>query len=334
MASGRRRGVTLLEMIVVITIFAMLLGMSVAILKNANRDLGVNAASLHVVALLRGAHQFSRGTSSPAWVVFSLRENSVHMLVKETIGEWHLEDLVTTGAFGKNGQVSGATLVRGRVGQGLLLSGSGTINCGEIPVFAPDQGIAVELWFLRRPSAGKQVLATVGQQVELYVEGDGRLGGKVGGLTVLAGDRIPPDAWCHVQLIYAVGELKLFVNNTLLARRVGETEWTRNSPLIFGATSGGLVGILDEARVSIIVPGELYLLPSEAVFHPLPPMAPDASGRYVVHFRGDGRLDPQFHTEAILFGIKSPSDSRYFEVGLGGALVQKPPPTPPPADVK
>lgn len=334
MIDSFRKGVTLLEMIVVITIFAMLLGMSVVLLKNANRDLGVNAASRHVVALLRGAHQVSRSTSSPAWVVFNLQENSIFMLAKETVGEWHLEDLngqSTTGAFGRHGQVSNGTLVRARVGQGLLLGGSGSINCGEIPVFAPDQGIAVELWFFRRRGGGRQVLASVGSQVELSVEGDGRVGGKVGSLSLLATDRIPAETWVHAQLVAAAGELKLYLNHALAARVRGSAEWTRNSPLVLGAPSGGLVGILDEARVSIIVPQEVFPLPSEAVFEALEGMTADPSGRAVVHFRPDGRLDPAVHTQPIRFAIKSPTDRRAFEVSLGGLVQPYVPPPPPPA---
>ena len=47
------RGLTLIELIVVIVILAMMLGLSVSLFKNANRDLGVRASTAQVVATLR-----------------------------------------------------------------------------------------------------------------------------------------------------------------------------------------------------------------------------------------------------------------------------------------
>src|SRR5438132_13633192 len=136
MSTGRARaGMTLIELIAVVVIFSLLLGLSVYFLKNANRDLGVNASANTVQSVLRGAHQLARSNAAPAWVVLATKENSVYLLAKETVGEWHLED--ATGAFGKAATITGGKVVPGRVGTGILLGSSSTTQCRPAPAYSP-----------------------------------------------------------------------------------------------------------------------------------------------------------------------------------------------------
>ena len=320
--NSRARGVTLLELIAVIVIFSMLLAFSVGYMRNANRDLGVSAAARHVVALLRGAHQLSRGTSSPAWVVLRTKDRSVTMLAKETIGEWHFEDPPEAGAFGKDAQVSSATSVPGRVGTALRLGGQGTVNCGEIPVYDPGQGLALEMWFMWKPGRGKQVLATIGKEMEVSIEGDGKVTARLGGLTVTSKNlRAPQDLWCHLQVVYGARELRLYLNDRLTEAKAGLAPWTQNSPLVLGDRTSGFRGLVDEVRLSLIIPRDIYELPGEAEFALEPPAAPDAqTGEYAIHFDGDGRLDSRRHAQPVRFSIRSPAGQRPIEIGLGGMI--------------
>src|SRR5262245_20448921 len=175
MAHGSRQGITILELLTVVVIFSILLGLAVTFLQNANKDLGVAAAANGAVGVLRVAHQQSRSSSSPSWVVLDTKANRIYLLLKETIGEWHLEDMITTGAFGKDGKPSsGASQAPvGRVGKAIQLSGSASIAFGEVPSLAPDQGLAIELWYLRRSGRGRGVLASIGDTVEVSSENDG-----------------------------------------------------------------------------------------------------------------------------------------------------------------
>ncbi len=317
-------GFTLLELIAVIVIFSMLLAFSIGYMRTANRDLGVAAAANHVVALLRGAHQVSRGEASPAWVVLRTKENQAFMLAKETIGEWHFEDPPGEGAFGRRAQISsGTSSVPGRVGRALELGG-GTVDCGEIPVLDPNQGISVEIWIQWRPERGRQILCTVGRDLEIAVEGDGRVQGRLGGLSVSSRDlRLPQGLWCTLQFIYGAGELKLFLNDRLTESKAGATAWTKNSPLVLGDRTSGFRGVVDELRVSLIVPRDVYDLPGEARFELAPPSAPDPqTGEFTIHFDSEGRLDPARHSQPVRISIKSPAGERQIEVGLGGAVQQ------------
>lgn len=317
----RSRGVTLLELLTVLVIFSLLLGITASFMQGANKDLGVAAAANHAVGVLRVAHQQSRSTSSPSWVVLDPKQGRIYLLLKETVGEWHLEDLVTTGAFGRNGKVNGGTQAQvARVGKGVQLSGSATIAFGEVPVYAPDQGLAVEFWFLRRSGRGRGVLCSIGDAVEVVSENDGHVEARVGSLRVSSGQiRLPTDAWCYLQLIYSGRELKLILNRREMPSASGRADWTRPGA-VFVAGGSGFTGILDEVRLGLVIPRDEYLLPAECTMAFKPGFQVPGSGEVVIAFDAEGRLDPSVSPQPFTFTIKSSADAKDITVGPGGTL--------------
>lgn len=320
-----RRGVTLIEMVTVIVILSLLLGLSIALFRNANRDLGVRASANHFVSLLRAVHDEARTRNSPAWIVIDVEENSCYAMTKETVGEWHFEDTVTTGAFGKNGRVTGGTLVPGRVGNAMQFSGSTTVECGEIPIYADDQGVVIEFWYYRTNlPARKQSLCAIGSQVELSVEASGRLTAKCGDVIFGSGDVTLrfTDRWYFIELVYDGREAQLFVNGALLGSKAGKMQWAKGQSLTIGAAKNGCTGILDEFRVSLLFPRERYVLPSESKWELPNGYVPAGKKEFVIHFDSEGRLDPRKHGQPLRFTIKSPSESREIILNLTG-LVQR-----------
>ncbi|HLY10932.1 MAG TPA: LamG-like jellyroll fold domain-containing protein [Planctomycetota bacterium] len=312
-------GVTLLELLTVLVIFSLLLGLTVAFMQGANRDLGVSAAANHAVAVLRVAHQESRSSAAPSWVVLDAKQGRIYLLSKETVGEWHLEDLVTTGAFGKDGKVNGGSLVIGRVGKGIQLSGSSTIAFGEVPTYTVDQGVSIEFWFLRRSSRGRGVLATIGDAVEIATETDGHIEAKVGSLRVSSGEiHVPQEAWCHLQVLYSGRELKLILNRREVQSVAGKTELPRG--LAFAVGGSGFTGIVDEVRLGLIIPREEYFLPSECSITFKEGTLVPPSGEMVIGFDAEGRLDPSVSPQPFSFTIKSPAAQQEITVGPGGTL--------------
>lgn len=310
---------TLLELLTVLVIFSLLLGITAAFMQGANRDLGVAAAANHAVGVLRVAHQESRSSAAPSWVVLDTKQNRIYLLSKETVGEWHLEDLVTTGAFGKDGKVNSGNLVNGRIGKAIQLSASASIAFGDVPRYTVDQGISIELWFLRRSGRGRGVLASMGDAVEVAAEPDGHIEAKVGSLRVSSGQiHVPNDAWCHLQVIYSGRELKLILNRREVQSALGKTELPPG--LTFTVGGSGFTGIVDEVRLGLIIPREEYFLPNECSITfkegtPIP-----ASGEMVVEFDAEGRLDPSVTPQPFTFTIKSPAAQQEISVGPGGTL--------------
>ena len=320
MARGSRRGVTILELLTVIVIFSILLGLAVTFLQGANKDLGVAAAANGAVGVLRMAHQQSRSTSSPSWVVLDTKGNRIYLLLKETVGEWHLEDMGTTGAFGKDGKVSaGASQAQvARVGKGIQLSGSASINFGEVPMLAPDQGLSIEFWFLRRSGRGRAVLATIGSDVEVASENDGHIEAKVGPLRASSGQsRVPIDACCHLQLVFSGRELKLLLNRREVMAVAGKADWARGGAFTVGGS--GFTGIVDEVRLGLILPRDEVALPAEVTISVEGVQLPE-SGEVVIAFDSEGRLDPSVSPQPFKFTVKSTADAKRITVGPGGTL--------------
>jgi type II secretory pathway pseudopilin PulG len=311
--------VTLLELIVVIVIFSMMLGFTIYLLKGANRDLGVTATAHQLTGLLRSAHQLARTASSPSWVVLDTRSGTAHLLFKETVGEWHFEEQggQEAGAFGKAAKITNGSSAPGRVGRCARLAGSGTIHCGEVPVYAIDQGVAIELWFLRpHGRVGRGVLATIGAEVEISVETNGEVQGKVGALRVPSGGaRVPNDVWCHVQLIYSGRDLRLFLNQNQVAVAQGQANWTVNSPFVVGDSRSGFAGLIDEVRLSLVVPRDTIQLPAELAWEVVSGAVPGPNGEVVVPFDAEGRLALP---DVVKFAVKSPTERREVTVGKSG----------------
>jgi len=317
-APRRRGGFTLLELLTVLVIFGLLLGITAAFMQGANRDLGVGAAANRAVGLLRIAHQESRSSAAPSWVVFDTKQNRVYLLMKETVGEWHLEDLTTTGAFGRDGKVNNGTLVNGRVGKAVQLSASASISFGEVPTYEPDQGLAIEFWFLRRSGRGRGTLCSVGDAVEVSAESDGHVEARVGTLRVSSGQiRLPNDVWCHLQLVYSGRELRLILNRREVQSVLGRSELPRAAS--FNVGGAGFTGIIDEVRLGLIIPREEYFLPNECSFAFKGLQVP-ASGDVVISFDAEGRLDPSVSPQPFTFSVKSPADTKEITIGPGGTL--------------
>lgn len=329
MTHGSRHGATVLELLAVIVIFSILLGLAVTFLQGANKDLGVAAAANGAVGVLRVAHQQSRSSSSPCWVVLDTKGNRIFLLVKETIGEWHLEDAVTTGAFGKDGKLSpGASQAQvARVGKGIQLSGSASITFGEVPQLDADQGLAIELWYLRRSGRGRAVLCTIGTDVEVVSENDGHVEAKVGKLRASSDPlRVPSDAWCHLQVIYSGRELKLLLNRREVQAVKGKADWSRGG--VFTVGGSGFTGIVDEVRLGLILPRDEVALQAEVSIVVEGVQLPE-SGEAVIAFDTEGRLDPSVTPQPFKFVLKSTADARRISVGPGGTILEIERPTDP-----
>ncbi len=322
---GRARradaGVTLIEILVVIVIFSMLMGLGVSVLRNANKDLGVRAAAGRVVAMIRAAHDHARAENSPAWVIFTMQEPSAGALTKETVGMWHCEE-DGRGAFGLDPKVTGAVIQPGRIGMGYRMRKPGdSVELGEIPFQAKDQGVALELWFWRDAGGQKSTIAAAGKDLELLLDATGRVTARIGGLNLGSGDALlPRESWIHVQLLHNGRQAKLFLNDVEVASVNGGVQWSdKPAPILVGGGRDGLVGMVDEIRLSLIVRRDIYRLPAQVEFQFAPGTVP-VNDEVILAFDSLGRLDPARHPGPFSFKVKSPADEKEIVVTPQGAV--------------
>ncbi|HKS16372.1 MAG TPA: LamG-like jellyroll fold domain-containing protein [Planctomycetota bacterium] len=318
MRQGSRSGVTLLEILVVLAILSMIFAMTIGIMRNSNRDLGVTAAANTVTALLRAAGEHARAENSPAWVVINTDKRTAGTLIRDTAVMCHFED--TSGGFGKTIQVNGAVQVLGRVGLAYRFASSNTIDCGMIPRHAPDQGIAIEMWFWRAPNTAKSILASIGKDMEVWVDSVGQVNVKVGNTIANTGTNlVRREWWVYCQAIYNGREIKILLNGVEAGSKPCTHDWKSPAPLTLGAKKDGIAGLLDEVRVSVIIPQDPYSLPGQVEFE-LPKTAKTKDGEFIIGFDGSGRLDPSRHLQEVTITLKSPASSKVLVVTRQGLV--------------
>ena len=89
-----------------------------------------------------------------------------------------------------------------------------------------------------------------------------------------------------------------------------------------GDSQQGFVGIVDEIRLSVIVPRDALTLTNECVLKFDDKFQIPNSGEVEISYDGEGRLDPAVHTAPIEFSVKSPAAERKIVVGLSGTLLK------------
>jgi hypothetical protein len=182
--------------------------------------------------------------------------------------------------------------------------------------------VAIEMWFERKTQRNRGVLCTIGDGVKISVESDGRVTAQVGTLQTSSGNvRVPSETWCYVHLLYSGRDLRLFLNRVPMAGPVvGKGAWAPGGAFIVGDAKEGFTGIVDEIRLSLIVPRDAIALSNECVFAFKPGFTVPPDGEVVISFDAEGRLDPAVNTAPFEFTIKSPAAERKIVVGLSGTL--------------
>ncbi len=154
-------GFTLFELMVVVSIVALLLGLGISILSKLSYRWGFEASVMQAQSLIRGARNFSLTNETSSEVHIIPQENKIISMGEKTVAQWHFEDGsidsdgsgVVVGAYGISGTVTNAYSVPGRTGyalqfgtgQGLNIQDS-YVDCGNNPAFMPPAGIVIEAW--------------------------------------------------------------------------------------------------------------------------------------------------------------------------------------------
>ncbi len=313
---SRRRGVTLIELMVVLSIIGIIFGIGLAFLTSASRDLQFRSTVGQVRTLLRYARSEAIAQHSAAYVEVDPVARVMRAVTKRPIGLWHFEDDACTGAFGLNGKLSGGERVRGKLGSALALGNKDSVDCGELPLFRPDQGILIEAWLLLS-STEAQSLFTCEGMYELRVAKDGGLAAEAGGKEVDAdGAQVPVGRWFEVKLVYDGNVVVLKQDGQVVGvseddGKPGELA-DRGSHFLIGGGDLGMDGLVDEVRVSAILATETRTLP-EGVS-----LAGDAPVQ--VWFDDRGRLDRDHHSGPVTLVLHWEKESETFTVGWLGTV--------------
>lgn len=304
------RGVTLLELLIVLTLISLLLGAGVGVLSRL--DVGKRAAHGLVQSVVRSASTSALARQAPARVRLDPDAGTIEAAGMKVIGTWHFESEVLEGAFDLDGALQGAVLVDdGFLGKAISFSGTSRAAFAEIavqrdPAFELREGFAIDC-AVRLEERGAGQLFALGDTVGVEWTGAGLLtawfrpelvdenGQVVRGGRVLA--QAEPGAltvgrWRRLHLSYDRTELVLAIDGTVVARTPSDAPvWKLEGPLILGDPRRSFPGSLDAFVVAGVVATEVVELPENVSFGP--------ESTTDIRFVPGGHLDRARHPEPL-----------------------------------
>lgn len=305
-----RRGMTLLELLLVISLLALIMGVGAGLFTRI--DLSDRVARPMVENALRSAHNWAIARGAPARVRLDPKLGTIDTEGLSVVGTWHFEALPARGAFGLDSTGEGGVLIDdGFQGKALSFAGLGsrsglTIPVTDDPAFNLAQGFVVRCAVRVQHGSGGSLLQ-IGGAVGLDVGTDGSLsgwfqtaleeqdsaprkGGRIGVTTdpaALRGER-----WAQVELAYDRRQLTLTVDGVeLVARDEDSRVWSLEGPMVLSPGQVAFPGAIDALVVSAVAANETARLPQNYRF------AADVPRE--VRFRPGGGLDRTFHSGQV-----------------------------------
>ena len=315
-----RRGVTLLELLLVMAILGVALGAGVGLF--ATLDLGKSQARGLVKNVLRTAQNSATVRQAPARVRFDVERQRMVAESMQVVGTWHFEGGAVAGVSGMDGALSGGTrfVEDGFLGEALELDGTrGTyaeIPIQHDPAFDFRDGFSVSCALRRAGRAGGQAIA-VSDIAGLDVGADGRLRGWFVPLVFQDGSERPggrvlvetapgvlrTGEWTRVKLEYDRATLRILVDGVPLAEhRETAPVWKIERPLFVSGTQHPFAGSVDSLVVACVIASEEIPMPDTVR------LGGDTPAE--VRFAAGGGLDRDHHPEPLILTLEYDDGSR------------------------
>ncbi|KAF0242116.1 MAG: hypothetical protein FD180_4099 [Planctomycetota bacterium] len=316
MSRRRPSGVTLIELMVVMSIIAILLGVGLAMMSESNKDMGLRAARSSVLGICRFARTAARNTRAPVAIRIDPEGKYLSTVIRRPMAAWHFEDETQPGALGHYAKITNGKLSDGgRVGRAVSFSDAGgSIDCGNVPMYSKDQGLLVEIWYLPKLHKKDRVLVQKSGEFGLAVSKLGTLQAFVGveaqRVAIVMGDAAIPEArWSKIGLLWDGAALTILVNDFPLAKKAGKATFAMGeSPLTIGSKDMPLDGWVDEVRVDALIEDSRIVMRDPLT----------VSGPAEIRWDDTGALDPSINPGPATITVKSPVDSASVTVNLLG----------------
>ncbi|MFH1227451.1 MAG: LamG-like jellyroll fold domain-containing protein [Planctomycetota bacterium] len=276
LTAGIKKGITLVELLVVFSLIAIMGGIGLGIWSHSGKQVGFQAQRGEINAMIQLVQTMARIEKRSVSLTVDPAAKEAYYITKKTYGQWHFEDYITatdttTGAFGLNGQLSGPITVtaNGYVGSGLFLenipnSSSPCCRINKIPLLNRAEGLMVELAIyptLMAQGLNLVILYKNGGFSLMLTENDSiRLTFGESAVSTTANTircqrwtplcfMFEPDVYGQVQ---SNGKLSLYLNGVLQDQLLNVAKLAGEDPITIGASEGGppFIGMVDELRIS------------------------------------------------------------------------------------
>jgi hypothetical protein len=276
------------------------------------------ASDLDVV--LRQAKNNAVSANAPSFVEIDVEGRRIIPWSYRTVGLWHFEHAAefgkSPGIHNHDARIQGGEIKPGKIGNGVHLKPDACVDLSADPDFDLDDGGYLEAYVLPAVSGygGDSYIFSKLGSYSLKIDFKGHLVGEAGGTTVKAKDyRIVSLRWTKVAFAWDGQSTRLFVDDALVAHGKGAHPPITDHPLLIGAESGNLVGIVDEVRVMALDKGRALELPPQfKIEHTCAPW----SG---VYFAPDGSLDLRYHAGPVSVSLVQENRVRTVTISMMGA---------------
>ncbi|MEE9392877.1 MAG: LamG-like jellyroll fold domain-containing protein [Planctomycetota bacterium] len=311
-------GLTLAELLVVLTLIAMISGLAVGMIRRGDGGLGSEADAKLLRSAIRLARNTARRGGTGAQVVVDPKERQIEIAEVIPGGVWHFED--DTGARGARILIEGDLVENGRLGGALKVSG-GVTELGEFAWQQPTNGFRFRVWIA--PTQPGSVVSREGN-FSLNLDDEGALRADL--FLGLQGENvsietrkgvIPFGAWSLCELSYDRSSFEIRVNGVRYARKLRRDPVKRDDTGALRIGGNGFQGLVDEARYDLAGPSNYQALGGNTLI--------DSKERIILHFDGRGRLDARFHRAAVVVVLRPDDDDpespvETVRVELSGAI--------------
>ena len=330
--SSRSRGMTLLELLLVLSIVSLLFGATAGILSGL--DVAPKAAVGSVQSILRSARNAALAGGGGASVAIDIQNGSLHARTLDVAGSWHFETPALEGAFGIDGALFGAALADdGFLGHSLVFGPAGAT--AKVPIaglarFDLTDGFALTFALRSEGSDGGDlvdvggslgVVLTSAQALRAWmapwvVDVGGR--GTRGARQIIETEAAAVDAgrWSLVRFAYDRQELVLEIDGVVVARSAEPLDAqvsAVDSALVLGDPRGTLAASIDALSLWATTASETYTLDPEVHFGPKTPRH--------IRFDARGHLERNLHREAAILDLQfADGSARPIRVGLYGIV--------------
>ncbi|MEI6231583.1 MAG: LamG-like jellyroll fold domain-containing protein [Planctomycetota bacterium] len=319
------RGVTLLEMIVVIGLITLLLGMGVGSYIAMSKSYKEEGAASQIDVILRQVRNSAIGSQSPAWVEINTETRRITPWASRTVALWHFEDCDdfnhTTGSR-HNAVLRGAKHDRnGKIGKCARLAPGNYVDGGNDPDFDLEDGGYIEAYIrpLSGDFTGDNFIFSKDGAFSLKIGKKGVLIGEISGdgkrpLTKVFSKtyRIAPGRWTKVAFAWDRNVTRVMADDLVLATGPGATPPVNSNSFIVGSESSSFEGLVDEVRVQAAIAGnKLEVNPTVTITHNTAPWN-------AIYFGSDGALDMRFHGGPVRITLESEGRIRGVAVDMFG----------------
>ena len=321
----------MMELLVVMTIMSIIMGIGIAFLTNTKRSSGFRSYVNQVESMARTARNFALQNHANSYLRIYVDPDNTDQVKISPVGTrvegfWRMEEIKngrTFGAKNMHATVSGAQLVKGKVGNGFRFDGSGQLECGIHGAFQANHGVYIEAWVKPEQFGEKQILLSKKNDYRIAIDRDGQIMFQVESEKIFSGVSLNLNQWNWVQAIFDGSFIGIRLNDQGRARRMVNIDLKpdANNPVFIGYK---FIGVMDEVKLGRYVSDGNGQIP-KGVKVKITPTPPKGAQVIRIPFDEKGNLDvnsnPKLATGAVI-AFKKDNNVREIRISPNGIVEQ------------